>query len=225
MLGRFSIGYERVCRAILIAFTINIAAVAHTLLGLIVAGLFPSIGAMCGLWRTWLLEPSDRAWSVRETWIRFHREWKAQLKSANLLGWPMAVLWGLFLYDYWIVNWHDAGMVGYACAGILLMAIVVYGLFSMLVWVVRANFAETNRWCVRMTLQMLLARPLCSLALFAVFVLSVAMLVRWPGMLVVFGLSLPMLAGTACVYWFGRLPGMDVRESESYRRHHAVTAQ
>ena len=123
----------------------------------------------------------------------------------------MAVLWGLFLYDYWIVNWHDAGMFGYACAGILLMVIVIYGLFSMLVWVVRGELCRDESLVRAHALQMLLARPLCSLALFAVFVLSVAMWVRWPGMLVVFGLSLPMLAGTACVYWFGRLPGMDVR--------------
>lgn len=222
MMGRFAIGYERCCRAVLIAFTLNVAALVHTMLGLVVLGLFPSIGAMYGLWRTWLLKPEDRSWTVRQTWTMFHREWKSELRSANLLGWPMALLGLLVLYDYWVVNWHDAGIFGYACAGILLLLIVALGAFSMLVWTVHANFTENNRWCVRVALQMLIARPLCTLMMVVVAVLTIAIWLKWPGIAVVFGLALPSFLASICIYWFARLPGMDVRDSESYRAHHKV---
>ena len=92
MLARFSVGYEQVCRAILTAFVINVAFIVHTVMGLVVAGLFPSIAAAYATWRTWIIG-EDHWWTCKETWTVFHRAWKSEFKQANIAGWPQLLLW------------------------------------------------------------------------------------------------------------------------------------
>ena len=48
---RFAVGYEFLCRIIMMIVVVNVAFVAHTLLGLIVGGLFPSVAASFS-WQT-----------------------------------------------------------------------------------------------------------------------------------------------------------------------------
>ena len=43
-------------------------------------------------------------------------------------------------------------------------------------------------------------------------ILTVLVWVQWPGILMVFGLSLPMFCTAWIVYSFGRLPGMDIHD-------------
>lgn len=72
----------------------------------------------------------------------------------------------------------------------------------------RANFAESNRWAARVTMVMILARPLCSLLLIVVVILAFLATLTWPGILAAFGLSSPIGLATGCVYAAARLPGM-----------------
>ncbi|HJG41611.1 YesL family protein [Bifidobacterium pullorum] len=219
MLARFSVGYEQVCRAILTAFVINVAFIVHTVMGLVVAGLFPSVAAAYATWRTWIIS-EDHWWTCKETWTVFHRAWKSEFQQANIAGWPQLLLWLLLIYDYSVVNWHDAGVMGYLSSGVLLVVLVVYGAFSMLFWAIRANFDENIRWCVKMTLQMLLCRPLCTLCLLVGFLMTVMVWLTWPGVLLAFGLSLPVLVAVGCVYFFGRIPGLNVRDTEAWKARH-----
>ncbi|MBM6699594.1 DUF624 domain-containing protein [Bifidobacterium pullorum subsp. saeculare] len=207
MLGSFAIGYERFCRGILTVFVVNVALIAHTLLGLVVGGLFPSIAAAYATYRSWLLS-ADRGWTVRETWCAFHAAWRAELRSANLFGWATAAVWAALGYAYWLVLHNDMGPAGYASSGVLLVALVCWGLFTMLSWAVRANFAESNRWAARMALQMVVARPACSLILVVLFLVTVCAWAMWPGILMVFGVSAPILVAEYVASVFGRLPGM-----------------
>ena len=110
--------------------------------------------------------------------------------------------------------------MGYLSSGVLLLVLVVYGAFSMLFWAIRANFDENIRWCVKMTLQMLLCRPLCTLCLLVGFLMTVLVWLTWPGVLLAFGLSLPVLVAVGCVYFFGRIPGLNVRETEAWKIRH-----
>lgn len=219
MFARFAVGYEQVCRVILTGFIINVAFIVHTVMGLVIVGFFPSIAAAYDTWRTWIISP-EHWWTCKETWTVFHRSWKAELKSANLVGWPMLLLWALVIFDYSVVNYHDAGPVGYASAGVLLLIILIYGMFSMEFWVIHANFAESNWWCVKMTLQMLLCRPLCTLVQLLAFVFTLLIWLTWSGVLVAFGLSLPILLSVGVVYYLGKIPGMDVRDTEEWKARH-----
>ena len=44
---RFAVGYEFICRIIMMIVVVHVAFIAHTVMGLVVAGLFPSIAASC----------------------------------------------------------------------------------------------------------------------------------------------------------------------------------
>ena len=207
MFASFAIGYERFCRGILTVFVVNVAMLVHTVLGLVVGGLFPSIAAAYATYRSWLLA-ADRGWTVRETWSVFHTAWRAELRSANLFGWATAAVWAVLGYAYWLVLHNDMGPLGYAASGVLLMTLVFWGLFTLLAWALRANFAETNGWAALMTLQMVVARPLCSLLTALLFLVTVCVWAMWPGILAVFGISVPILLSAYVAYVFGKLPGM-----------------
>ena len=211
MLARFSVAYERFCRLLVAIFVVNVAILAHTLMGAVVLGFLPSFAAAQATFRAWLLS-EDCSMRAKEVWKTFHGFWKSEVKHANLFGWPLIILWAVVIVDYFVMNWHARGDFDIMVSGVLLLIIVVLAVFSSLVWVVRANYEESPVWIVRTTLAMIVARPLCSLLQVGLLILTVLVWVQWPGILMVFGLSLPMFCTAWIVYSFGRLPGMDIHD-------------
>jgi uncharacterized membrane protein YesL len=213
-MGRFAIWYEHMCRIIMNVFVVHIAFLAHTLLGVVVVGFFPSIAATNVTYRTWLRDVKDREWRVRQTWTVFHRAWKSDLLKANEFGYPQFILWFLLMWDYYIANNNDMGKVGIGVSGVLLLLNVLYGLFVFLSWIVRANFNENAWWILRYSLSMVVARPLCSLMLLILTGIVMWAYFKWPGLAAAFGVAIPAFAAVMTVYSFGRLPGMDVHVLE-----------
>lgn len=211
---RVAVGYEFLCRVIMMIVVVNVAFVAHTLLGLIVGGLFPSIAASYATFRSWLLDVEDRSWTVKRTWGTFHQAWLEELGSANLFGWPQALIWALLIWEYWFVQHNDLGIVGLVVSGVLLLLNLVYGLFAFLSWAVHVNFDERPRWVVRTSLSMVIARPLCSLMVLILFLVTVWAYYTWPGLMMAFGVAVPIFATMMAIYSWGRLPGMDVHVLE-----------
>lgn len=204
----FAAGYEHVARIVLMVFVTNVAFVVHTVLGLVLAGFFPSVAATYSTYRTWALT-ADKSWTVRQTWHAFHRAWRDELISANVFGWPQLVVWLLLAWDYYLANWNDMGRVGIAVSGALLLANALYGLFVLVSWAVRANFDEKPWWLVRVSLHMVIARPLCSLIVVALWGITAWAWVTWPGILMTFGFAAPIFVVVMTISFFGRLPGMD----------------
>lgn len=204
------LGYERGARIVMMIFVVNVAFVVHALLGVVIAGFFPAVAASYATFRTWALS-KDKAWTVKQTWITFHRAWKDDLGAANAFGWPQLAVGLLLVWDYYLANWNDMGVFGIAVSGVLLLVNVFYGLFVLASWAVRSNFNERPWWIVRTSLQMVLARPLCSLMIVVLLVLTVWAWAQWPGILMTFGFAVPIFAVVIAVYSFGRLPGMDAR--------------
>jgi hypothetical protein len=99
-----------------------------------------------------------------------------------------------------------------AVSGVLFVLALVLLAFTMLVWVVRANYDERPLWIVRTTLTMIVARPLCTLLQIGLALLAILAWAQWPGLLMVFGMSLPMFCTAWIVYSFGRIPGMDIHD-------------
>jgi uncharacterized membrane protein YesL len=192
----------------------QVAFIVHTVMGLIVGGFFPSIAALYATFRTWLIEVDDRSWTIRQSWTVFHRAWKAEFKSANLFGWPQFIIWLLLIWDYYLVNWNDMGTFGIGLSGVLLVVNVFYGLFVLLSWALRANFNEKPKWIVRGSLQMVIARPVCSFMVVMMLLATVWAYYNWPGLGVALGLTVPVYAVMMAIYSFGRLPGMDVHVLE-----------
>lgn len=211
MLARFSVAYEHFCRLLLAVFVVNVAILVHTLLGAVLLGFTPSCAAAQVTFRTWILS-EDRSMSVKEVWRIFHAAWKKEFKQANLFGWTLTAVWAVILLDYYVMNWHARGTFDVGISGVLLVLAVVLALFTKLVWVVRANYDERPAWIIRTTLSMIIARPLCSLLLTGLTILTILAWAQWPGLLMVFGLALPMFCTIWVVYAFGKLPGMDMRD-------------
>ncbi|BAR05629.1 hypothetical protein HMPREF0620_0489 [Parascardovia denticolens DSM 10105 = JCM 12538] len=213
-MAKFATLYERFCRMILTVFVVNVAILVHTVMGFVIIGLFPSIAAANATYRIWLLE-DDRSWKVRQTWAVFHREWKASLAKSQPIGYLQLGLGLLLAYDYWVVNWNlRTGMAGLAVSGVLVVIIVAFLLFCAVSWVMFVHFKESLWWILRTSLGMVVARPLCSLMLLAVFFLIGWVCVQWPGVFVGFGLSLTIFSAQAVVYSFGHLPGFAARQRE-----------
>lgn len=192
---RFAVGYEFLCRIVMMVVVANVAFLVHTLLGLVVVGFFPSIAATYATFRTWLLDVDDRSWSISRTWRTFHQAWLEELGPANKFGWPQFLIWVLLIWEYWFVQNNDLGTTGFAVSGALLLLNVLYGLFVFVSWAIHVNFAEKLTWVVKTSLSMVIARPLCSL-------------------MIAFGIAVPVFAAMMAIYSWGRLPGMDVHVLE-----------
>lgn len=211
---RFALGYEYICRIILMILVVHVAFIAHTLLGLVVGGLFPSIAACYSTYRTWIKDVGDRSWTIKQTWLTFHSAWRSELKSANLLGWPQLIVWALLIWEYWLTMHNDMGTAGIVVSGVLLVLNLIYGLFVFLSWAVHANFDGGLWWTVKTSLSMVIARPFCSLMVFLLFIITVWAYYTWPGLMAAFGVAVPTFATMMAVYSWGRVPGMDVHEIE-----------
>lgn len=204
-------GYELIARIIMMVFVLNVALIVHTLLGFGVTGFFPAIAACYASCRTWALS-EDRRWTVKQTWMTFHRAWKKEWRPANVFGWPQFLVWALLIWDYYLVNWNNMGPAGAAASGVVLLVNVFYALFVLVSWAVASNYDERPWWIARVSLHMVIARPLCSVMLILVLCVTAWVWMTWPGVLIVFGLALPIFLVVMTVYSFGRLHGMDTKE-------------
>lgn len=213
-MSRFAVGYEFICRVILMIAVVHVAFIIHTLLGLGIVGLMPSIAASNSTYRAWILDVDDRSWTVKRTWQTFHSAWKSELKQANLFGWPQMLVWALLIWEYWFVQNNNVGAVGIGVSGVLLVLNIVYGLFVFMSWPIRSNFDQSSWWVVRTSFSMVVARPLCSLMVLLLFLLTVWAYWQWPGLVMAFGVSVPVFATMMAVYSWGRLPGMDIHVLE-----------
>lgn len=207
MLGCFAVGYERLCRMVLMAIVINVAMVVYMLAGAVLAGFFPAVAASYATWRTWLLD-EDRSWTVRRTWSVFRSSWRAELAGANALGWIQSAVWAVLLYDRWVISHNNIGRMGAVVAGLMVVVSVLFAMFTLISWVVFVHFDEPVSWTIRMAAQMIVVRPLCSIAVALLCVLVIGVWSTWPGLLVACGLAIPSGVTVGCVYAFGRLPGL-----------------
>ena len=181
---RFAVGYEFLCRIVMMVVVANVAFLVHTLLGLVVVGFFPSIAATYATFRTWLLDVDDRSWSISRTWRTFHQAWLEELGPANKFGWPQFLIWALLIWEYWFVQNNDLGTTGFAVSGALLLLNVLYGLFVFVSWGIHVNFAEKLTWVVKTSLSMVIARPLCSLMIALLFLIVVWAYYTWSGLMI-----------------------------------------
>lgn len=199
--------YERFARLVLMIFVSQVAFVLHTVAGLIVVGFFPSVAATFSTYRTWFLA-DDKAWTVRRTWTVFHIAFMAERKAANLFGWPQLLVGMALLWDFYLVNWNHTGLAGIAVSGILLVVNVAYAVWVAMAWAVRSNFTGSWWWTARTSLAYLLSRPLCTVALILVAVVTGFIWSTWPGIAVVFGAVLPIFLTVGTIVIVAKIPGM-----------------
>lgn len=216
-----ALGYERLCRVIMLVATINAAFVAHTLAGAVVIGFFPSVGAAFTTYRTWLLD-EDHAWRARRAWATFHTAWRAELRGANRFGWAQAAVGAVLAWDYYLANWNLlGGAVGIGVSGLLLVINAVYIVVALAAWAVRAHAEAPLGWTLRAAVAVA-CRARCALSMVVLLGVSAWVWSRWPGVFVAFGPSMVVGVVAAAVYTFGGLPGL---EAGALRRRGAASAE
>ncbi|MGO1346111.1 MAG: YesL family protein [Bifidobacterium psychraerophilum] len=211
---RFALGYEYLARIVMMILVVNIAIIVHTIMGLVLGGFFPSVAASYATYRAWILNPQDRSWTVRQSWTIFHRTWKRELLAANLFGWPQSLIWLVLIWEYWFVQHNNLGAMGFAVSGVLLVLNLLYALFVLVSWAIRANFDEGPLWIVRTSFSMVVVRPLSSLVMLILLVVTVMAYYKWSGLMVAFGVSLPIFVVMMVLYSWAKIPGMDVHDIE-----------
>ncbi|MDX8045490.1 YesL family protein [Gracilibacillus sp. S3-1-1] len=78
---------------------LNVLWVAFTILGLGILGIFPATTAALGVARKWLKGDHE----IR-IWPTFKQIYREEFKSANILGWILAVVGYLFFLNYQIIH-------------------------------------------------------------------------------------------------------------------------
>ncbi|CED92351.1 YesL family protein [Actinomyces succiniciruminis] len=205
-----ALGYERLCRVIMLVATINAAFVVHTLAGAVVLGFFPSVGAAFTTYRTWLLD-EDHAWRARRAWSTFHTAWRAELRGANRFGWAQAAVGALLAWDYYLANWNLlGGVVGIGVSGLLLVINAGYAVAALAAWAVRAHVEAPLGWTLRAAVAVA-CRARCTVSMVVLLGVSAWVWSRWPGVFVAFGPSMVVGVVAAAVYTFGGLPGLEAR--------------
>ncbi len=136
----------------------------------------------------------------------FHGRMENELKQANLFGWPLAVVLGgarhRLLHDELACtrNVRRGGFRRTVRAG---TGVAWQPSPCWSGWC--ANYDERPLWIVRTTPTMIVARPLCALLQIGLALLAILAWAQWPGLLMVFDMSLPMFCTAWIVYSFGRI--------------------
>lgn len=215
MLEWLATRYELGCRTVLMLLVVNAAMIVFTLRGGVILGFFPAVAAAHAVFREWSLDRSPGGWAVSQTWSAFATHWRSERPTANATGWSLTAAAAVLVADLWIVRTFPMGYPGLILSGALVVVATVFALASMLVWPVRAHFDESQWWCVRTAVQLVIARPLCSTALIAVISILIVVFSAWPPLMILLGLAAPPFASCAVVRGLGRIPGWrpaDARE-------------
>lgn len=181
-------------------FRLHLLWFGWTLAGGGLLGIFPATAAVCAVVRRDLMgrdEPSRLG-------AEFGTAWREQFRNANALGYTLLTLWALLLLDRHVVATIDLGAAGPGLAWLFWLLAMFLSAMSAAVWPLAAHFAESVPKLIVRSALFVLARPLiagfnaCAVAI----VLSVYYVV--PGLLPVFGITVPLYLSFAYL-WSTRL--------------------
>lgn len=211
-LHRFALRYERFCRLVCRLVIIHVLAVAYTLAGFIIVGIFPTMEAIIRLQRRERMQEGPLP--LRQLPTVLWAEWRRCAVGANLRGWLIGGIGLILAWEYRVMNVLGVGAAGYLCAGLLLVLMV----FLYLTWVnaafLNAHLVLPPSRLALMSGSMVIARPLVSLLSVIVSLGWVALVYALPALLIVLGAT-PVLYCLSYVCWtFGKVPGTRAQSLE-----------
>ncbi|TDE89187.1 DUF624 domain-containing protein [Occultella glacieicola] len=184
---------------------LNLLWLLYTLRGGIVLGLFPATAAVHAVLRRDAMghdggtRPGLRA--------EFAAAWRSELRSANVIGYLLAVAWAVLLTEHRVLT--DGGAQGLAAgvAAVLWFAAAFLFVVSAVVWMLAVHFDEGPLVTLRRAVLLALARPLTALGAAAILAVTLCVYYVVPGLIPVFGVAVPAMLTCAQLWRSGVLPG------------------
>ncbi|MBD3689015.1 DUF624 domain-containing protein [Nanchangia anserum] len=204
-LARFALSYEALCRLICRLVVCHVLAVATSCAGLIVFGVFPALEAIVRVTRYERLRGAPLR--VRDLPATFWRFWREGLIGANVRGWVSTVILLGLAIEYRVTNVVGRGLLAYACAGVLLLLIIVLTLAWVNLVFLSAHMHLGAGPLIRTAVLMVCARPLVTLASLVIIAVWSALVIKLPALVIAFGIT-PVLVALTHIRWvWAKLPG------------------
>jgi uncharacterized membrane protein YesL len=185
-------------------FLLNVLWLLYTLRGGVVFGVFPATAAVHAVLRRDVIRPGDTGRAPLRA--EFAAAWRAELRSANLIGYALTAAWVLLLAEHRLLTSAGAQGLAAGVAAVLWFAAAVLFLVSGSVWMLAVHFDEGPVATLRRAAVLVLARPLTAIGTAAVLATTLCVYYVVPGLIPVFGVAVPALLTSAWLWRSGVLP-------------------
>jgi uncharacterized membrane protein YesL len=117
---------------------LNLLWILFSILGLMVAGIFPATAAVLAVARKWLLGEQDM-----KIWNTFKQIYLQEFKTANLMGWILSTI-GIILYFNYRVIQSNAGEIVHLVTFAFYFIIFFYIILVIWSFPLQAHYKATN---------------------------------------------------------------------------------
>jgi uncharacterized membrane protein YesL len=183
-------------------FQLHLLWVVGTLAGGVVLGVFPATAAAYAVLRRDVLGDDGREALVRE----FRTAWLREFRTANVLGYALAALWVLMLWDGQLLGAGVFAAAAPAVAGLVTIATAVLALMTTQAFALAAHFDEGPGALLRRSAVMVVARPVPTLVNAVVWAVVLCAYYVVPGLVPVFGVVGPAYLSFTYLWGTGVLP-------------------
>ena len=182
-------------------FQLHLLWLAGALAGGVLLGVFPATAAVHAVVRRDVLGDEPRP-MLRE----FAAAWRREFRTANVLGYTLAALWVLLLWDGQLLGAGVFGPATPVVAGVRTIALLALALVSAHAFALAAHFDDGPAALLRRSAVMAVARPLPALGNALVWAVVLASYHAVPGLAPVFGVAVPAYLSFGCLWSAGVLP-------------------
>lgn len=192
-------------------FWLHLLWIMGSLAGAIVLGLFPATAALHAVLRADQLEHAREAAGADlphrgRVWTEFWAAWRSEFRRANLLGTGLVLAWAVIVVDRWVLAGQDLGALAPWVSGLVVLLTILLTLVTLTIWPLAAHFVDPLRRILRMTLTLLITRPLVALSIAFTAALTVWIWQTVPGLAPVFGIAFPCWAISRLIWRSGTMP-------------------
>jgi uncharacterized membrane protein YesL len=185
-------------------FQLHLLWVVGTLAGGIVLGVFLATAAVYAVLRRDVMRDGRDG---REALVReFRTAWVREFRTANVLGYTLAALWVLLLWDGQLLGAGVFAAAAPAVAGLVTIATVVLALTTTHAFALAAHFDEGPGALLRRSAVMVVARPVPTLVNAVVWAVVLCAYYVVPGLVPVFGMAGPAYLSFTYLWGTGLLP-------------------
>jgi uncharacterized membrane protein YesL len=185
-------------------FQLHVLWVLGALAGGVVLGVFPATAAVYAVARRDAVD--DEGAERDRLRVEFWRAWRAELRTANVLGWALTAAGLALLANHRLLAAGHVGGVAPFLAGLSWPAAAVLAAVASHVFALAAHFDEGAGALLRRSAVLVVARPGLTLAVLGIWAGTLALYYVVPGLVPVFGVVAPAYLSFSYLWGTGTLP-------------------